>query len=87
MKEKFPPSPFYRDIKWGEWAFFTLGTCGVAFIGAYFGGEGNIKAAVAAAVAVFLPVGKAFLTNPKALPWVEITPPLPQVPAEERIDG
>lgn len=73
MKKHYSPSPWFRDIKWGEWLFFILMSGFIGWGGSlYVPGatrDGSIAAGVAAAIAAAV----SFLKNPKALPWVEVT--------------
>ncbi len=71
MDNKPTPSPWLKDIRWGEWVFFILGSGLTAFAAALQAGV-SIKQAQTAGVITAMITAGTFLRNPKALPWVEV---------------
>lgn len=65
------PSPWLRDVKWGEWLFY-IGSSGlIAYVGARFVPGATNDSAVAAGVAAGVAAALSFIRNPKDLPWKE----------------
>ena len=71
MEQKPPHSPWFRDVRWGEWAFFIFFSGVIGWAGALFVPGSTRDSAITAGVAAGVAAATAFIRNPKSLPWIE----------------
>jgi uncharacterized membrane-anchored protein len=67
------PSPWLKDIKWGQWLFFIVIGAVVSGLNAFATKDATTMDILRSIAGGMATAGLAFLVNPKALPWKENT--------------
>jgi uncharacterized membrane-anchored protein len=70
-KRKPKPSPWLKDIKWGQWLFFIVLGAIVSGLNAFAVKDATIMDILRSIAGGMGVAGAAFLINPRGLPWVE----------------
>jgi uncharacterized membrane-anchored protein len=69
--DKPTPSPWLKDIKWGQWLFFIGLGAVVSGLNAFAVKDATLMDILRSIASGMGVAGAAFLINPRGLPWVE----------------